>query len=113
METSSNHLCELLQPCCLQKISKSVVAEILIMIINVMFFSIVIETIALVIFGIIKYFYPSFGTCDIEETCTIPIQNANEVPKPSNVSKSSVAPKSKISDIFATSATISNYDFNF
>ena len=87
METSSNHLCELLKPCCLQKISKSVVAEILVTFINILFFSIVIESIAIIIFSIIKYFYPSFGVCETEETCTIPTQNAVEVPK-QNVSKS-------------------------
>jgi hypothetical protein len=112
MEISSNHLCELLQPCCLQKISKSVVSEILITFINILFFSIVIESIAIIIFSIIKYFYPSFGSCDVEETSVLPTQNTNEVPK-QNVSKSSSVPKSKISNIFAKSATIPTYDFNF
>jgi hypothetical protein len=113
METASNHLCELLKPCCLEKISKSVVSEILIMIINIMFFSIVIESIAIIIFSIIKYFYPSFGVCETEETCTIPTQNTNEVPNQNVLPKSSTSSKSKISDIFSKSNIITSYDFNF
>jgi hypothetical protein len=113
METSANHLCELLKPCCLEKISKSVVSEILVMIINILFFSIVIESITIIIFSIIKYFYPSVGACTTEENCSILTQNTNEIPKQNVLPKSSTSSKSKISDIFSKSNTITSYDFNF
>jgi len=106
MEKSSNHLCELLSPCCLELISKSVVLEILRVFINIIFFSILIEIVSLIIFSVITYFYPSLCNKELEEIQNTTKQNVK-------ISKSSTLPKSKISDIFTTSTVISNYDFKF
>ena len=112
METASNHLCELLKPCCLEKISKSVISEILIMIINIMFFSILIETITIIIFSIIKYFYPSFGVREEDTTCHIPNHEQKETTIPVPV-KSGNLPKSQLSDLFKKSDIFSDYNFHF
>ncbi len=102
MEKSSNHLCELLSPCCLDKISKSVVIEILKVFINILFLSMIIEFVSLFIFSIINYFYPSITCREIGEEN---IPQAKEVlNKPE---------KSVLSGLFKTSDMLPSYNFNF
>lgn len=109
MEKSSNHLCELLSPCCLDKISKSVVSEILKVFINILFLSMIIEIISLIFFSIIKYFYPSL--CDKTENNEVILNNNKPQSSPNNVSEKSG--KSKLSYLFEKSNDIIGYNFNF
>lgn len=107
MDNSSNHLCELLSPCCLEKISKSVTTEILKVVINIIFFSIMIEITSLLIFGIIKYFYPSFGVN--EEESLLPRETL-----PSKETPRGILSKPKgISSLFKSSETLPSYNFSF
>ena len=102
METPNDHLCGLLQPCCLQKISKSVVAEILTILIAISFFSILIEIIAELMFSLYMHFF-----CPKQlETSKSP--NSKEI----EVSKS-LKPSNSISNLFKKSDVISDYNFNF
>lgn len=97
MDKSSNHLCELLSPCCLDKISKSVVSEILKVFINILFLSMIIEIISLIFFSIIKYFYPSSCNRELEE---------GNLEQPKEV-------VNKMSAIFKSSEVLPSYNFNF
>lgn len=112
MEKSSNHLCELLSPCCLELISKSVVLEILRVFISILFFSILIEIVSLMIFSVITYFYPSL--CDKGENNEIILNNNEPQSSSNNVSeKSGNLTKSKLSYLFEKSNDIIGYNFNF
>jgi hypothetical protein len=102
METEKQHLCNLLQPCCLEKISKSVLVEIVAFVINVLFFSLILEFISMIIYSILLYFFPS--TKNQEET--ISAENKNVL--------SSISSKpSKTSELFAKSLETPVYNFNF
>jgi hypothetical protein len=104
MEKSSNHLCELLSPCCLELISKSVVLEILRVFISILFFSILIEIVSLMIFSIITYFYPSL--CDKEEKDLSLKEESNRVPE--------IKQKSNpVKDLFKSSTLLPSYNFDF
>jgi hypothetical protein len=102
METEKEHLCNLLQPCCLEKISKSVLVEIVTFVINVLFFSLILEFISMIIYSILIYFFPS--TKNQEETTFV----ENKV-----VSSSTVSKPSKTSGLFAKSLETPVYNFNF
>lgn len=91
MEPETQHLCNLLQPCCLQKISTSVVLEIIIAFIRIMFYMIILEVLSLFFYSIISYYFPPKDHC--EENKDIPI--------------------SKTSELFKSSVSVLNYDFKF
>jgi hypothetical protein len=98
MIKSSDHLCELLSPCCLELISKSVVMEILRVFISILFFSIMIEIVSLMIFSVITYFYPSLHNKELEE---------NVIPVKENTSSKSV------NNLFKNNEILPSYNFNF
>ena len=104
MEKSSNHLCELLSPCCLELISKSVVLEVLKVFISILFFSIMIEIISSILFSIIVYFYPSLCNRDLSP---LPLQeetnNVSEIKQKSN----------HVKDLFKSSTFLPSYNFDF
>lgn len=107
MEKSSNHLCELLSPCCLELISKSVVTEILKVFISILFFSIIIEIISSILFSIIVYFYPSL--CNKETEIVLPLQESNE----NNIKENSSKKSNVINSLFSNIQTIPSYNFDF
>jgi hypothetical protein len=102
MESSKQHLCELLQPCCLEKISKSVLIEIVAFVINVLFFSLILEFISMIVYSILLYFYPPIKS---EECSTKEFKQGYENNKPVKVSKTS--------ELFAKSLETPVYNFNF
>ena len=97
------HLCNLLQPCCLEKISKSVLVEIVAFVINVLFFSLILEFISMIVYSILVYFFP--GSKNEEECVTKEFKQGYENNKPIKVSKTS--------ELFAKSLETPVYDFNF
>ena len=102
METEKQHLCNLLQPCCLEKISKSVLIEIVAFAINVLFLSLILEFISMIVYTILLYFFP--GTKNQEETISV----ENKV-----VSSSISTKPSKTSGLFTKSLETPVYNFNF
>ena len=102
MESTKQHLCDLLQPCCLEKISKSVLVEIVAFIINVLFFSLILEFISMIVYSILLYFYPTIKS---EECTTKEFKQGYENNKPVKVSKTS--------ELFVKSLETPVYNFNF
>lgn len=98
METEKQHLCNLLQPCCLEKISKSVLVEIVAFVINVLFFSLILEFISMIVYSILIYFFPS---------------SKNQETAPTEDRTSKQVTSSKTSELFTKSLETPVYNFNF
>ena len=92
------HLCEIIDTCCLNKISRSVVTEILKFILVFIFMSILIEIVELILITLYRLFYCQDNSPDTET--------------PSNITKeSNTKTKSLFGDKFNLNPQ--SYEFNF
>jgi len=104
MESKSKtpvHLCEIIDTCCLNKISRAVVAEILKFILVFLFLSILLEIGELILITLYRSFF-----CGEESQNT---QTSNVSPLQQNVIQS------KTKSLFGETLNLApqNYDFNF
>jgi len=96
------HLCEIIDTCCLNKISRSVVTEILKFILVFIFMSILIEIVELILITLYRLFYCQDNTTNAETP-------SNILPNVTNESNT------KTKSLFQSSVNLNpqSYEFNF
>ena len=124
MESKSKspvHLCDIIDTCCLNKISRAVLTEILKFVIFFILFSILLEFVELVLILLYRTFFcgeetqtneinHSSRTTNIPPNLSQSNQNANQTVKQN---ASQTVSQSKTKALFGSSVNLPSYEFNF